>query len=161
MVGDEGNAVAEEGKASSIAKRIQSAMQLVQRLVAKDTVAGVASVSEDTRASRYHRVNCSGRGRPQSSDLPAPPHGAEVKVEMYRRNWMTAYTAWRKGLLEAKKTRACPWHLTQSSGVLWTWYIDAASWRPQRSSRGASTALQKRPSVFWGMACPVLERHRS
>ena len=102
MVGEEGKAVAEEGKASSIAKRIQSVMQLVQRFVAKDTVVGVASVSEDTRASRYHRVNCSARRSSQKNSTAAPPAGAGVKGEMYRRNWMTAYKAWKKGLVEAK-----------------------------------------------------------
>ena len=66
-----------------IAKRIQSAMKVVQRLVTKDHASSVTCVDEATRASKYHRVNSS-TSRTTQGDVTTSTAGdarAEVETE--------------------------------------------------------------------------------
>ena len=66
-----------------IAKRIQSAMKVVQRLVTKDHASFVTCVDEATRASKYHRVNSNTR-RTTHGDVTTSTAGdarAEVEIE--------------------------------------------------------------------------------
>ena len=95
-------APARDGIASKIATRIESAMKLVQRLVTKNNASRVMSVREDMRASRYHRVNSTARGSTQSDATTSLAGDARAEVEMYRRNWKTAYASWKNRLSGAK-----------------------------------------------------------
>ena len=102
MVGEKRRTAAMDASSSTITKRIHSAMTLVQRLVAKNNAARTTLVDVDTRASRYHRVNSSTRESSHGNATPFPAGSQQVKVEMYRRNWMTAHATWRRRLAEAK-----------------------------------------------------------
>ena len=65
LTAEKNKAPGRDGKASTVATRIDSAMRLVQRLVTKSYASLGRSVDEDMRASRYHRVNSSARDSTQ------------------------------------------------------------------------------------------------
>ena len=77
-------APARDGKGSKIAKRIEGAMGLVPRLVTTNSASLNTSVNEDTRASRYHRVNSSARGSTNSDSTKTLTQAARAEVERGR-----------------------------------------------------------------------------
>ena len=66
-------------------KRIQSAMKIVEGLVTKDHASFVTCVDEDTRASKYHRVNSSTRRTTQGDVTTSTAGDARAEVEIEAR----------------------------------------------------------------------------
>ena len=95
-------------KQGAIAKRIQNAMQMVQKLVQKDGPMAFSTVSDEMRATNFHRPFCASKTTAKAPVQPASQAGGNVQVVMYRKNWKVAYKAWRKRLMEAKDAQGDP-----------------------------------------------------